>query len=139
MPTLLPQPTNAELLVQDYLRGHADITALVGTRVASDVHETRPCIRVTQITNREVFKSYFDGSLLQFDAYAETQGQARILIDTIRRVVHDIAGVHARGTATGVEHERGPDWAPDPFRTNAQGKPLPAYSVDYRVYVTPNT
>jgi len=137
MATTLPQPANAELLVQDYLRAHEDITAIVGTRVASEVNESRPCLRVTQITNSELFKSWFNASLLQVDAYAETQGQARILIDTVRRVLHDIAGTHDRGACTGVDIERGPDWAPDPFRKNAQDKPLPCYQVDARIYVTP--
>lgn len=129
-------PANAELVTMDYLRANGEVLA-VTNRIGSEVNAQRPCLRVQQITESEGAWGWFNSALLQFDAYAETQGQARLLIDTVRKGLRGMAGAYARGVVAGVTHERGPDWIPDPDLTNAQGKPMPRYSADFRIHLHP--
>lgn len=130
-------PANGELLVQDYLRANSEVSALVGTRVGSEVHATRPCLRVQQINELEGGLGWFNTAVLQFDAYADTQGVARTLIDTVRKALRGMSGAYARGVVTGVTHDGGPRWLPDEDLPNAVGKPMPRYSADFRVHIHP--
>jgi hypothetical protein len=132
-------PANGEKIVQTFLRGHAAVSAIVGQRVRPEVDAIRPCVRVQQITESEDEDSrgWLTHPVLQFDAYAETQGQARILIDTVRMALREIGGVYAGGVVAGVSHERGPDWLPDEDIRTKDGYDMPRYSADYRIHLHP--
>lgn len=122
-----------------YLRASPEVSAIVGTRVRPEVDPTKPCLRVQQITETEDESSrgHLSHALLQFDAYANTQGQARLLIDTVRMALRGMAGVFPTGVVTGVSHSRGPDWLPDEDIRTQDGYDMPRYSADFRIHIHP--
>lgn len=131
----LTLPANGHVIVQDFLRGHADVTAIVGTRV-SDKVLARPCIRVVLVTGSRSVPHWLTEELLQVEAYAETIGQARQVIDTASAALATLEGSSARGVVNGVTFENGPRWIPDPDLT-ANGGPMPRFLIDVRVFVHP--
>lgn len=133
----VPLPGNAVLASREYLLTVPEVTAIVGTRIGTEINTTRPCLRIRQITSSEYVRGRLQGALLQFDAYADTIGTARLLIDTTYAAMLGLEGSTARGVVTGVTHERGPDQTADPVLTNSQGDPLPDWQMDLRVFVHP--
>jgi len=132
-------PANAHLMAIEFLVARSEVTAIVGTRVASEVNATRPCLQVELVTGSEIFRSYFTSEVLDFKSYAETIGQARILNDTTAAVLWDMPGTHVRGAVTGVTHEAGPHYIPDDRYTNAQGKAMPCLINTFRIFTHPLT
>lgn len=132
-------PANGEKIVMAYLRATPAVSAIVGTRVRPEVDTTYPCLRVQQITESEDEDSrgWLTHPLIQFDAYAQTQGQARLLIDTVRMALRGMTGAYTGGVVSGVTHSRGPDWQPDEDRRTTDGFDMPRYSADFRIHLHP--
>ena len=135
----LTLPGNAHIATINYLLSVPEVTALVGTRIQPYVHDTRPCLRVFQITASDNgSRGWLLGTLLQFDSYADTLGKARQIIDTVYAAMLLLEGTTPSGVVSGVTLERGPDQTADPDRRTSDGtRPLQMFSMDMRVYVHP--
>ena len=135
----LTLPGNAHLATINYLLSVPEVTTLVGTRISPYVDDTRPCLRVFQVTASDTgSRGWHLGTLLQFDSYADTIGKARQIIDTVYAAMLNLEGTTASGVITGVILERGPDQTADPDRRTSNGeRPLQMFSMDMRVYVHP--
>ena len=105
---------DAERLVGDWLRSHADITAIVANRVATEVL-ARPCLKLGRIGGVPVVRQHLDAARLQLDAYASNRGGARDLAVRAQAALHAMpAASHALGVVTGVDDDLGLTWSPDP-------------------------
>lgn len=92
----LPILPDCEALVSAYLRGHEDITALVGDRVYTRIPRTAdwPLIRLWRVGGGPVYNSplFLDKSLIQIDAFGGSTSQARTLGATAMAVLAKMPG-----------------------------------------------
>lgn len=104
---------DVERLVSDYLRTHADITAL-NTRIVgkSPESKTTSWVRVTELDSPQVNQpDHLVESLMQFDCYAGATGgqpEANTLARTVRAVLGTLPGTHSGGVVSGVRVLGGP-------------------------------
>jgi hypothetical protein len=109
---LLP---DAELLVVNRLRAAADITAIVGTRVYTEIPATPtfPLLRINRVGGIPEIRQHLDVARIQIDAWATSKFQARRLAATAQAALHSLVGAHAEGVVTAVEDDLGLTWSPD--------------------------
>lgn len=135
---LLP---NVERLCVDWLRTHDSISALVGTRVHTELPPLaegaplRDTLTVSLPDTTELVPRHFDRSLVQLLAYGETKASANLLIRTARAVMLDMPDAdHDLGVVTAVRGFVGPRWLPD----DSVSPPHPRYHADFGVWVHPH-
>lgn len=128
---LLP---DAELLTVNYLRGVSDVTALVGTRVYTEIpaQPTWPLLRITRIGGLPTIRQHLDVARIQIDAWGTTKYQARTAAATAQAAIHAAVGPHTQGVVTAVEDDLGLTWAPDPDTNQAR------YTFGVSVFIHPN-
>jgi hypothetical protein len=98
---------DVERLLSEWLRARPDMTALVGTRVYTEIPNRAvfPLLRLTLIGGMSVTSQplYLDESFIQLDAYGGPKVQARQIMDTARQAIDvELVGTHALGVVTGV-------------------------------------
>lgn len=130
---LLP---DAELLVVNRLRATAEVTALVGTRVYTQIPATPtyPLIRVTRIGGVPAIRQHLDVARIQIDAWGATQYQARTVAATAQAAIHAATGTHATGVVSNVEDDLGLTWSPDPDTD----QPRYVFAVAISIHPTPS-
>lgn len=125
---------SVELLAGDYLRGHASITALVGTRVGTEVPNPNG-LQITLVTGTELVPTHFDEQIIDVAAWDATKGAADLLIRTARAVLLEASSVsHVRGVVTHVRTVTTPRWLPD----DSVNPPRPRYIATFGVFVHPH-
>lgn len=125
---------DAERLVADYLRGHADVAALVTTRVSTELppQPVYPLVTLSRIGGVPAIPNYLDNPRIEIYCWATGRQAARTLAATVQAAMFQIVGVRPLGTVTGaVEDGLGPRWDPD-TRTN-----VPRYTLLFELYIHP--
>lgn len=130
-----------ELIVCDWLGGHALIDALVAGRVTTELaaSQTFPCVTVQRIGGIPVVDRWLDKASLQISCWGDrTVTDGRYLVHTLARKARaglfDMRGyVHSSGVVTGVEDESGLMWLPD----SSADPSIPRYVFGCAVYAHP--
>ncbi len=130
---LLRLLVDAERLVGDWLRTHPDITAIVGTRVGTELTAVRPCVKYQRLGGIPQRAMWLDRARIQVEAYASNRGGARDLAARCQAALHDMpSATHALGVVSGVEDDMGLTWSPDPDLQDA-----PRFLFAVLVYLHP--
>lgn len=128
---LLP---SAEVLLVAYLKASPDVTALVGTRIGTQLYAgTDPAIWLSLVTGSERVRNHLVAPVLDVRSYGGTKGQADVLARTVHAVLHDMPGSHAQGVVTDVATLTLPSWLPD----DGFDPPRPRYVGTYALTVHP--
>lgn len=128
---LLP---SAEVLTVAYLRSSADVTAIAGTRVGTELYAgTDPAIWLSLVTGDERVRNHLVAPVLDVRSYGGNKADADLLARTVHAVMHDMPGVHATGIVTDVSAVTLPFWLPD----EGFEPPRPRYLGTYAVTCHP--
>lgn len=129
---LLP---NIESLVVAVLRANADIVALVGDRVGTELYAgAAAAIQVHLITSDEIVARHLDGTRVQVDGWGGSKLDAWTVAATARAVLVEYDGVVGSiGVMTGARTLAGPQWLPD----STFEPPRARYVTDLEVYAHP--
>lgn len=127
---------DVEALVIAFLRAEPEVTALVGTRIATRSNATRPCIRVQRIGDNEIVSGYFVSSRVQVEAWGERDAEpaTQRIAATAHAALLGIGGtggmrgVYDDGVVTEVQEALGILSSPDPVTS------LSRYLFDCRVF-----
>jgi hypothetical protein len=125
---------DAELIVTTYLRGHADVAALVGTRVSTQLPPVPvlPLAIVARVGGVPSLSGYLDVARLELSAWAATKAAAHLLARTLEAVMLTLPGTRPAGVVTDVRQtDDGLRWAPDPDTDT------PRYQLVFEVYTHP--
>lgn len=125
---------DAERLVGSYLRGHADVVALAGTRVTTELPATPvyPAVTLTRVGGVPSIANYLDVARLEFSCWAATKAAALALARTVEAAMLTLPGTHALGVVTGVvQVGEGFRWNPD------EETDVPRYSFVVECYLHP--
>lgn len=106
---------DAELLAVNYLRGRAEISAIVGTRVSTELPSspTWPYLTVTRLGGTADHLGWVDAARLQVDAWGTSKANASLLARTALAALREMPGSHALGVVSNVTQDLGLAWAPD--------------------------
>jgi hypothetical protein len=107
----------AELLAVTYLRGVAEVTALVAGRVGTAVPAgpTFPYLVVRRFGGIPPVRGHLDAARLQVDAWGRTKTEARYRAATAQAALLAMPqAAHAGAVMTGVADDLGLTWQPDP-------------------------
>ena len=124
---LLP---DSEILAVAHLKASADIIALVGTRVGTELYAgTEPAIWLSLVTGDERFRNHLAAPMLDVRSYGGNKGQASTLSRTVHAVMHAMPGVHAQGVVTSMRCLTLPAWNPDDGFTPPRARFLASYEI----------
>lgn len=132
--TLLP---DIERILSTYLRSRSEVTALVSTRVYTEIPKdpTFPLVRLTRVGGSPVTSTplWVDEPLVQFDVWGGPKVLAREIAETIRSVLAE-ARLTAHADASIDDVTFGAfQWLPDDTYEPAK----PRYSFDALITVHP--
>jgi hypothetical protein len=124
-----------ERLVVEYLRGSADVQALVNQRVSTALptSPTFPLVSVLLVSGEERVQRHLDAATIQVDAWGGTKDQADLLARTVRAVLLEMPRAHDTATVTAVITLVAPRWLPD--ETSEPSRPR--YTADYQIVYHP--
>jgi hypothetical protein len=123
-----------EVLAVAHLKASADVTALVGARVGTELYAgTGAAVWLSLVTGEERVRNHFAEQMLDVRCYGGTKADADLLARTVHAVMHDMPGSHATGVVTAVSTATMPSWNPDDGFTPAR----PRYIASYLVAVHP--
>lgn len=128
---------DTEALAVDWLRAHASVSALVGTRVATELPAAPawPFLTVSLVAGVEKFPEHLDEQYLDLQAWGATKASANLLIRTARAALIEARfGSHARGVVTDVRTISTPRWMPD----DAVSPPRPRYLAELSLTAHPH-
>jgi len=124
-----------EILAVAHLKASADIAALVGDRVGTELYAgTTSAIWLSLVTGDERVRNHLIGPMLDVRSYGGTKGQASTLARTVHAVMHDMPGVHTQGVVTSVRCLTLPAWNPD----DGFDPPRPRYLGTYELVAHPS-
>lgn len=125
---------DAELLAVNYLRATAEVAAIAGSRIYTEIPPTPtyPLVRVTRIGGVPTIRQHLDVARLQIDVWGQTKFQARTLAATVQAAMWAAVGSHAEGVVANVEDDLGLSWSPDPDTDQ------PRYVFGVAVTIHPN-
>lgn len=124
---LLP---STEVLVVAHLKASADVTALVGTRVGTELYAgTDPAVWLSLVTGEERVRRHLAVQVVDVRSYGGTKAQADVLARTVHDVMHQMAGTHAQGVVSGVRCLVLPFWSPDDGFTPARARYIGTYEI----------
>lgn len=130
---LLP---DVEALVREYLAGHASVSALVGSRVSTELPSgTGQALTILLVTGEEIVRDHLDEQIVQLSAWGGTKAEANLLVRTAWAVLLAAPDSdHARGVVTHVRTVAPPRWLPDDSLTPVR----PRYVTDMGVFAHPH-
>lgn len=108
---------DAEALVVAFLAGQADVAALVGSRISTELPPapTFPLVRLERIGGLTGTPAHLDRARIQVEAWGATKGEAHTVAATVRAALfEELPGTHPLGVVTGAEEDLGLTWSPDP-------------------------
>ena len=124
---LLP---DVEILAVAHLKASADIVALVGTRVGTELYSgTEPAIWLSLVTGEERFRNHLAAPMLDIRSYGGNKLQASVLARTVYAVMHNMPGVHAQGVVTAVRCLSMHSWNPDDGFTPPRARYISTFEV----------
>lgn len=126
---------DAELLAVGYLRGQAEVAAIVGTRVYTELPAAPvfPLLTLHRFGGVPTVPRRLDAARVQVEAWAETKFAARALAATAQAALFEMVGTFASGVVTGVSYDLGLTWSPD---TDVE-PPRPRYIFGVIVHAHP--
>ena len=129
---LLP---SAEVLAVAHLRSSADVSAIAGTRIGTELYAgSDPAVWVSLVSGEERVRNHLAAPVMDVRSYGGTKGQADLLARTVHAVLHAMPETsHAAGVVTGVDTLTLPFWLPDDDFSPAR----PRYVGTYQLYVHP--
>lgn len=134
--TLLP---DAERIVSEYLRSRSEITALVGSRVFTEVPKREtdrvfPLVRLSRVGGGPTGSPlHLDRALISFDVWGGTKYEARQIAATIAAVLDEISNYSAHGG-----YSAGSSPGPLRYLLDDSFEPAkPRYVLDAVVYFRP--
>lgn len=128
---LLPSP---EVLAAAYLKASADVSALVGARIGTELYAgTDPAVWLSLVTGEERFRNHLIAATLDVRSYGGSKAAADLLARTVHAVLHDMPGSHAQGVVTDVATLALPAWSPD----DGFEPPRPRYLGTYSLTLHP--
>ena len=115
---LLP---DSELIARNYLAASTSVSALVSTRVSTELPDVPvfPCITLWRVGGIPD-KVWGDHPRLQVEAWGRTKTEASQVARTAFAALLDIGQTHSQGVVTDCAPANGPIWAPDPSYTPAK-------------------
>lgn len=125
------------MLAIDYMKVHASVISLVGTRVSPELppNPTYPYLTVTMMAGVEKDAGHLDEAYLDIFAWANTPNDASVLCRTARAVMLDAHLVsHARGVVSRPRTVMTPRWLPDDVNPP---KPRWACTVAFSIHPHP--
>lgn len=131
---VIPDP---EALEVAYLKAHASITPLVGTRIATELppNPVFPFLTVGLAAGVEKDPGHLDEVYLDLSAWAVTKAEANLLIRTARAVHLDADLVsHTRGVVSNPRTVMPPRWLPD----ESVNPPKPRYVTTVALTIHPH-
>jgi hypothetical protein len=118
---------DAVQLVRDGLLADPDVTALVSTRVLSQLpaSPTYPCVIVYRFGGVPPVREWLDQARLQLDCWATDDVNASLVARTVRAAAHNLEGyTHPTlGCIAGVDDAEGPRWGEDDTSVTYTGTP----------------
>jgi len=126
-----------EALAIDYLDSHASITALVGTRVSTQLpaSPTFPYLTVQSAAGIEKDANHLDEAYLDLLAWANSKADAKLLIRTARAALLDAPNTtHSRGVVSHARTTLTPRWLPD----ESINPPRPRYVTTVALTIHPH-
>lgn len=127
-------PPDAERLVADHLRAASAVTAIVGSRVSTELppQPTFPAVTLTRTGGVPSVPGYLDGPRLELAAWGTTKAQAQTLARAVEAAMLALVGTHTLGVVTLViESGEGLRWDPDDTFDPDQ----PRYHMIFDVYL----
>lgn len=88
-------------VVRAYLLAQTAITTITSTRITSEMPQTFPGIRITEISTVEPTPRRWARSLVQFDCWHTTQENADILARTVAAALRESANYETTGAVMG--------------------------------------
>lgn len=127
---------DAELLVVDFLRDHADVAALVGIRITTELppNPVYPRVTVQRIGGVPSIPGFLDSPRVEIAAWADKYDKsvAHEVARTVEAAMLELPGTHDLGVVTSVIQDGlGPRWMPD------EPTDLPRYVMTFEFYVHP--
>lgn len=124
---LLP---STEALVASYLRASSDVTALIGTRIGTELYAgTAGAVWLSLVTGSEQVRNHLITSVVDVRSYGGSKADADLLARTVHAVMHDMPGTRPTGVVTGVDTLTIPAWSPDDGFEPARPRYLATYAV----------
>ena len=128
---LLP---STEVLVVAHLKAHADVAALVGARIGTELYSgAASAIWVSLVTGGEQVRNHLVSAVVDVRSYGGSKDDADVLARTVHAAMHEAPGAHATGVVTGVETLTLPSWLPD----DGFEPPRPRYVATYQLSLHP--
>lgn len=128
---LLP---SAEVLTVAYLKASADVTALVGSRIGTELYAgSSPAVWLSLVTGDERVRNHLVAPVLDVRSYGGNKADADELARTVHAVMHAMPGTHATGIVTDVASLTLPFWIPD----EGFEPPRPRYLGTYQLTLHP--
>lgn len=125
---------SAEVLAVAYLKSVAEVTALVGARIGTELYAgSDPAVWLSLVTGSESIPNHLAAPVLDVRSYGGTKAQADLLSRTVHAAMHDMPGVHGSGVVTDVSALTLPFWLPDDGFT----PPRPRYVGTYACTLHP--
>ena len=129
---LLP---SIEILAVAHLKASADVTAIAGTRVGTELYAgSAAAVWLSFVTGSERVDNHLIAPMIDVRSYGGTKLEALNLSRTVHAVMHDMEGVHAQGVVTDVTCVTLPAWNPD----DGFKPPRPRYLGTYVVTCHPS-
>lgn len=126
---------DAEAIVSSFLRGRSEVTALVASRVYTEIPNspTFPLVRIYRFGGAPLtsYPLHVDQALLQIDCFGGTKSQARTLAETVRAVLVEAAATTLSGGVVTAATFGPLTYLPDPGYTPAK----PRYTTDVTVTI----
>jgi hypothetical protein len=121
---------SVEALVVAHLRASSDVTALVSTRVGTELYAgTASVVWLSLVTGEEKFRNHLAAQMVDVRSYGGTKAEADVLARTVHAVMHAMPGSHALGIVTAVQTLTMPSWMPDEGFTPARARYVGTYAV----------
>lgn len=119
---------DAEAICIAILLADADVTAIFGTRIGSELDlsgpEALPALRVTTVSTRPIVRRHLDGSSVQLESWSSSRLKAKQNLEVARGALlkDGLAGPYQHagppitelGVLTGITDGTGPVPRPDP-------------------------
>jgi hypothetical protein len=124
-----------ERLIVEYLRGVAEVQALVSQRVSLSLPSspTYPLVSILLVSGEERVQRHLDAATIQVDVWGGTREQADVLARTVRAALLEMPRAHDTATVTAVLTLVAPRWLPDELAV----PPRPRYTADYQIVYHP--
>ena len=123
-----------EILAVAHLKASADVTAIAGTRVGTELYGgSSPAVWLSLVTGEERVDNHLIAPMIDVRSYGGNKLEALNLARTVHAVMHDMPGTHAQGIVTDVSTITIPSWSPD----DGFEPPRPRYVATYVVTCHP--